>query len=313
MNGRDLTLGALAGLAVAGMVAQRRRTSRRGGLNRAANVTHPLWIGTTRRNLPGILARGVVPSGGWSPHRTDTRSAVFLTGDPEAALLYADGSLRHIKDRFQSDAAWVSRVFRTVSPDEPVLLKINVRGLPLLPDYDDISSAISSYLGELSEKVGEDVEPGVPLGDLEDAVYDAIEAVHEQRERGGVFGVIENEGEERVLALVPIHDLPVDTRASNSHHDLYDRFSIWDEDGNPHWETTQYQYAGTIPTDRIEGIYLLERSARDPDLTLPSYGYLMWPLQYNTSREAREAGAKVDFLNRKFHRYTVAEAKRLRK
>lgn len=296
MNGRDLTLGLVGALAVAGAVRQ--RSTRKGWLNRVARVTAPLWIGTTRQNLPGILARGIVPSGGTSIHRTRTRTAVFLAGDPEAALVYADGP-------------YGSRVSRTVSPHEPVLLQVNVRGLTLLPDYDDLSASIHAYLMALSEEVGEDVEPGVPLGDLEDAVYDAIEAV-EEREHGGIRGEIEDEGGERVLALVPVHALTIDTRAYRSDPDLYEGMT-WDDEGEPRWETTQYQYNGTIPTDRIEGIYLLERTARRPDLTLPSYARLVWPPQYRSIHEALDAEAKVDFLKRKFHRYTVAEAKRLRK
>ncbi len=302
MNGRDLTLGALAGLAVAGMVAQR-RTPRLGGLNRVARVTAPLWIGTTRRNLLGILAHGIVPSGGHSGHRTKTRSAVFLAGDPEAALLYADAS------------AWRGLHSRAILPDEPVLLKINVRGLTLLPDYDDIADDIQAYLKELSKKVGKEVKPGVPLGDLEDALYSAMDEVEARGDHGGIRGEIEDEGEDHVLALIPVHDLPIDTRAYHSLPELYvDNYNMtWNEEGSPRWPTTQYQYPGTIPTDRIAAIYLLERTARTPDLILPSYGYLVWPPQYETVDDAIDAGAEVDFLKRKFHQYTLAEAKRLRK
>lgn len=292
MNGRDLTLGALAGLAVAGLVAQRRR----GGLNRVARVMAPLWIGTTRRNLPGILAHGIIPSGGYSEHRTKTKGAVFLAGDPEAALLYADARRGST---------------RANSPNDPVLLKVDVRGLALLPDYDDLAADIQAYLMELSEEVGEDVEPGVPLGDLEDAVYDAIETIEERRERGGIRAEIEDEGDERVLALIPIHDLSINTRAYRSDPDLYEGMT-WDEDGDPRFETTQYQYLGTIPVQRIDGIYLLERTARKPDLTLPSYGHLVWPRTYPTLQDALNADADVQFLKRKFHRYSVQDAKRLR-
>jgi len=301
VNGRTLTLGIAAGLAVAGLVAKR-RAPRLGGLNRVVRVTAPLWIGTTRRNLLGILARGVVPSGGHSGHRTKTDSAVFLAGDPEAALLYADASSR----RFDS---------RAILPDEPVLLKINVRGLTLLPDYDDIADNIQAYLKELSEEVGEEVKPGVPLGDLEDALYSAMDEVEARGDHGGIRGEIEDEGDDRVLALIPIHDLPIDTRAYHSFHELYvDNYNMtWNEEGSPRWPTTQYQYLGTLPTDRIAAIYLLERTARTPDLILPSYGHLVWPPQYETVDDAIDAGAKVDFLERKFHQYTVAEAKRLRK
>lgn len=292
MSGRTLALGLVGALAVAGAVRRRSR----GGLNRVARVTAPLWIGTTRRNLPGILAHGIVPSGGYSEHRTKTKGAVFLAGDPEAALLYADARRGST---------------RANSPNDPVLLKVDVRGLTLLPDYDDLAAAIQVYLMELSEEVGEDVEPGVPLGDLEDAVYDAIEIIEEQRERGGIRAEIEDEGDERVLALIPVHDLTVDRRASRSQPDLYDDMT-WDQDGDPRWSTTQYQYIGTIPVQRIEGIYLLERTARKPDLTLPSYGHLVWPKAYPTLQDALDADADVQFLKRKFHRYSVQDAKRLR-
>lgn len=289
-----LALGTVAGLA--GLALARVRHGR-GGLNRVARVDGSLWIGTTRQNLAGILAHGITPSGGYSVHRTKTRGAVFLAGDPEAALLYAD-------------SASGSRASRTNTPSDPVLLEINVQDLELRPDYDDIASDIESYLGELADAVGENVEPGVPLGDLEDAVYDAIEDVERRREHGGVRGEIEDDGDDRVLAIVPIHDLPVDSRAFRTAPDLYDVMD-WDWNGKPRWGTTQYQHLGTLPVERIAAVYVLTRGPRKPDLVLPSYGYLAWPTaRYENPEEAAEAGAPVDFLKRRFHRYTVAEARR---
>lgn len=290
MNGRDLVLCGLGALAVASVAR------RRGGLNRAARVDGSLWIGTTRQNLAGILAHGITPSGGYSVHRTKTRHAVFLAGDAEGALIYAD-------------SASGSRTSSANAPYDPVLLEIDAHGLVLRPDYDDLSADIQAYLGDLSDEVGEDVEPGVPLGDREDAVLDAIEQVEERREHGGIRGEIEDDGEDRVLALVPIHDLPVDSRAYRADPDLYEGMG-WN-DGDPRWETTQYQHLGTLPVERITGVYVLARGPRKADLVLPSYGYLTWPPRYEDPESAIEAGSDVSFLKRRFHRRTVAEAKRL--
>jgi len=296
MNGRALTLAASASLALAAL-ASRKRT--RGGLNRVARVDTSLWIGTTRQNLARILAEGVRPSGGYSVHRTKTKTAVFLAGDPEGALLYAD-------------AASGSRASRSNGPTDPVLLEIDAQGLALRPDYDDIGPDIQAYLMDLAEQIGQDVEPGVPLGDLEDAVLDAIEAIEGNRERGGIRGEVEDDGDDRVLVIVPIHDLPVDSRGYRVDPELYDTLA-W-RDGEPRLETTQYQHLGILPPGRIAAVWTLARGKPVPgrkDRTVSSYGYLVWPSRYEDPEEAVEAGASLAFLKRRFRRYTVAEARRL--
>ena len=113
-----LAIAAIA--ALAGLAAARRRGSRS-----TLHGHQTLWVGTHRDNLPGILEQGLLPSGGWSPHRTKSAGAVFLTDSPEAALLYADASPSH----------------------EPVLLEVDAKGLELHPDTDDIQNEMASVTG----------------------------------------------------------------------------------------------------------------------------------------------------------------------
>ena len=104
-----LAIAAIA--ALTGLAAVRRRGSRS-----TQHGHQTLWVGTHQENLPGILEHGLLPSGGWSPHRTKSAGSVFLTDSPEAALLYANASPSH----------------------EPVLIEVDVTGLDLHPDTDDI-------------------------------------------------------------------------------------------------------------------------------------------------------------------------------
>jgi hypothetical protein len=274
---------------VAAVAAVGKAKGPQGWANRAARVDK-LWIGTKRYNLAGILDRGVVPSGGQSVHRTKTRSAVFLAGDPEAALIYAD----------HDDPGGPASV------NDPILLEVDTRGLALLPDYDDVD--IGPLLEELSTRVGADIEPGVPLGELESAVEDALYELEDGDHL--VRAEIEDEGDDRVLAIIPGHRLPVDDRVSHLQPDLYDELD-W-RDGDVKLLTTQYQYHGVIPLDRVH-VYALARGGKRPgDLELKSYNHLVYPYKrfYNVV-DAAEADAPIEFLRRRFRRYTPAEARRL--
>lgn len=236
---------------------------------------------------------GLIPSGGSSVHRTKTRDAVFLAGDPEAALLYAD--------------ATASSRARTTHPNDPVLIEVEPRGLRLLPDYDDVD--IGPFLAELSDRVGAEVVPGEPLGELESEVQDALWEMQDDPDGWGVQAEVEDEGDERVLAIVPLYRISVNSKAYRAAPEIYEHLSA-DDDGNTAWETTQYQHRGPIPLDQIRAIYVLARGGRPADLNLTSYGHLSFPGKFYDVDEAIDAGATVSFLTRRFRRFTPAEAKR---
>lgn len=277
----------------AALTATGRTGPSRGSVNRAVTPREPLWVGTTRKNLPGILEQGLIPSGGSSVHRTKTRSAVFLAGDATAALLYAD-------------AAANPRA-RATDPDDPVLIEVEPRGLRLLPDYDDVD--IGPFLDELSDRVGAEIVPGEPLGELESEVQDALWGMEDDPDGWGVKAEVEDEGDERVLAIVPIHRISVNRGAYRDAPEIYEDLAV-DGDGDRVWETTQYQHQGPIPLDRIRAIYVLARGGRSADLSLTSYGYLSFPDKFYDVSEAIDAGATISFLTRRFHRLTPAEARR---
>lgn len=236
---------------------------------------------------------GLIPSGGSSVHWTKTRDAVFLAGDPEAALLYAD-------------AAATSRA-RATHPNDPVLIEVEPRGLHLLPDYDDVD--IVPFLAELSDRVGAEIVPGEPLGELESEVQDALWDMEDDPDGWGVRAEVEDEGDERVLAIVPLHRISVNEEALGAAPWIYEGLPV-DVDGGAVWETTQYQHRGPIPLDQIRAIYVLARGGRSADLSLNSYGRLSFPGKFYNAREAIDAGATISFLVRRFHRFTPAEAKR---
>ena len=110
MNGRDLTLGTLAGLAVAGLVVQRRRGS-------YAKRTL-LYHGTSTEELPGFLAG------------TTDDDGLYLTSNDGNALEYAEEKanevggepvvlvfdLERLSGKLEPDWKWLPRdmQFRTV-------------------------------------------------------------------------------------------------------------------------------------------------------------------------------------------------------
>ena len=277
----------------AALTATGRTGPSRGSVNRAVTPRESLWVGTTRKNLPGILEQGLIPSGGSSVHRTKTRSAVFLAGDATAALLYADAAANHRA--------------RATDPDDPVLIEVEPRGLRLLPDYDDVD--IGPFLDELSDRVGAEIVPGEPLGELESEVQDALWGMEDDPDGWGVKAEVEDEGDERVLAIVPLHRISVNRDAYGADSEIYEDLTV-DGDGTPVWETTQYQHQGPIPLDRIRAIYVLARGGRSADLSLTSYGHLSFPSKFYDAGEAIDAGATISFRTRRFHRLTPAEARR---
>lgn len=121
-------------LARAGSKARRSR-GRRGSLSRVVDAPLTLYHGTSIENLAGILrAKALAPGAGYSPHRTKTGGAVFLTDELVNATMYG--------------AAWGDGVPFAV-------FEIDTNGLTVLPDYDDSGEIIAIDLSELEQHLRE--------------------------------------------------------------------------------------------------------------------------------------------------------------
>jgi hypothetical protein len=284
-----LAIAAIA--AVAALAAARRRGSRS-----TQHGHQTLWVGTHRDNLPGILDHGLLPTGGWSPHRTKSAGAVFLTDSPEAALLYADASPSH----------------------EPVLLEVDAKGLELHPDTDDIQNEMASLLYELQDRTG---LPYLSHGaKLTEAQAELVEDVLEEIQEEEVFDFpltagVSYESADPQLIVRPINSLPIDTRATRAVPELYEEMSEH-EDGEPRLAAEQWQHLGPIPVHRIQAVHTL--SSR-PDQTWPSYGWLELDSDQidlddllDGRLQAADLYELVRFRQRGFQKLSTEEARRLK-
>jgi len=250
MHGTPLTLGAVALLYLAARAGE-------GGSRAPAVAQHPdtLWVGTTARNLLGILAHGLVPRAGWSPHRTDTRDAVFLTDEPEAALMYADVG----------------------AANTPVLLEVDVSGLLLVPDYDDIEVQLDALLWQLNsgDSGTEDhgIQPGKILSQqVAEHAEGALEWILSQSDQDAIQAEIVWREEGPYLAVRPLVGLQVDTRLMRQFPELYEDLA-WRQ-GHIFFMSNQYQHRGTIPTSRIRQV-LVPVTPKQATVTLTGHGYLV--------------------------------------
>ena len=249
--------------------------------------TDTLWIGTTRKNLPGILRDGLVPNAGDSLHNTRSRGNVYLAGEPEAALLYADAH------------TIVGR--RNPTQHEPALIEVDTRGLRLEPDWDDLALEIHDYVKALED------DSGVLLAERGDtplipqqveAVQEAIEELQQQEWVVGPYGSIEWFDEGPRLTIVPVHGLPIADVQGNT--ELLDDGSIGsDSSGDPVYEATQYLHRGALPLSRVKGIYIPARRAK-ADMTLTSYGHVV-----------KRPGEGLGWRTIRFRRLSPVEARRL--
>ena len=254
-----------------------------------------LWIGTTRRNLPGILQHGLVPGAGASPHGTRSTGNVFLA-DITGALMYADA---------YGDMRWPTGARkRRKTGEEPALIRVNTAGLDLEPDTDDLDTEIDEYLDAVA------TESGVDVYDRRDEVLDAAEAEaveaaievlhHEPVGAGTVYGALVDTPKGDVLGIVPVHriGIPEEVYAWPDLVMDYAEF-IADPYGDGYAvETLQYMHRGPIPLSRVTGVYILARRAR-PDLVLETYNRIV-------SRGRRAWWPKL-----RFRRLTGPQARRL--
>ena len=126
-----------------------------------AHVEPPsiVYHGTHAKNLPSILRSGsLTPKGGYSPHRTVTRDATFVTDTLPSALMYSTAG---------------------VDDAHAIVFEIKSEGLALRPDLDDAGLLIDADLEELHRilniddgdlRIGEQIPD-----DLFDEVVDALQ------------------------------------------------------------------------------------------------------------------------------------------
>jgi hypothetical protein len=206
-----------------------------------------LWVGTHSGNIEGILAQGLIPRGGESVHRTKSR-AVFLTDSVEAALMYASADPQF----------------------DPILVKVNVEGLELFPDTDDIGSEIGEYLSIIERETGvEWLEDGMVLTEADaDSIEDSIEAM--DASEFNISARVDRSGGEPILKIYPAVCVPPDSRALEERPQIYESLEF-NGDGEPCVMAGQWQHYGTIDKSRIMAVY---KPSPNGELRVESYGRL---------------------------------------
>lgn len=247
-----LALAAVA--ALAGLSAIKSRSGSKSvplpmmGSRSKAHGMKTLWIGTHSGNIDGIVKQGLIPRGGESVHRTKSR-AVFLTNSPEAALMYASADPRF----------------------SPVLVEVNVEGLELFPDTDDIGQELAEYMSLLEQRSGvEWLEDGRVLTEEEaESIEEAIEAIGEDGEFNISARVSVINGD-NILVVYPTVCVPPDSRALEVRPQIYEDLEF-DANGDPCVMAGQWQHYGVIDKSKIVGIYT---PSADGELPVRSYGKL---------------------------------------
>jgi hypothetical protein len=209
-----------------------------------------LYHGTTAMLLPMLLEHGLVPSaetGSASRHRTQTRTAVFLASDPEAALMYAS--------------------------DPVAILEIDAVGLDVDPDYDDIAFDLAILLPDLRTRVMDatgvawDPEIGAEVPEalvraVSRAVSDMGDEASDSEGSAVRLSVETSDDGTPVLYVDPVVLLPVDEsylrdpEVDENYHD--DDMLVWQE-GSPLYPAYQYLHRGTVPPARIRAVWVRSR------------------------------------------------------
>lgn len=196
-------------------------------------VPETLYHGTSLQNLRGIAKKGIVAGGGYSPHRTKTRTAVFLASSPEAACIYA-----------------------AAHGECPVVLAVHTPGMRLEPDYDDASTTLSVDLDELSSLVGKELRIGQTLSDnVQAKVERAIERLNDyggDRAEPVSLDVAIVKGKAYLTAR-PHVGISI-AQASYEAMDHYPDIS-WEE-GRPRLVTEQFLLRESVSPARIREVYV---------------------------------------------------------
>ncbi len=165
-----------------------------------------LYHGTNFSNLIGILTKGLVPSGGYSRHRTKTRNAIFLTDSMDGAFGYA-------KD------------YRGA-----IILEINTTNLPIEPDYDDVGDKLDKELDEINSEFGTELEIGSVVSDeLEIKIEEYQEQWGSESGTPPIISIEDNK-----LYAEPYVFFSIDDSELNDNPEVYDYDSeILFSDGTP--------------------------------------------------------------------------------
>lgn len=203
------------------------------------NHDEPLLHGTSTKNLRGIMQRGLVPGGGYSPHRTKTAKAVFFTDSLPMAMMYASAFERR---------------------DAICVVAVDVKGLALEPDWDDAATGIEVQLDELRKAVrNNDLELGKEIPE------DLVEKVEHEIEGWDMWGsrmlsVEYDKSRRAVLYVEPYVEMNVETPGVSP--EAYDNSDINFNDGEAMLTARQFMCLCVVPTSRVQGAFLNAAAVR---------------------------------------------------
>ncbi len=214
-----------------------------------------LWAGTQRSNLASIFEKGLIPQGGPIIHHTKASGSVFLAGSKEGAWRYAD---------------WTPTA-------SPAIVEVDVEGLDLILDTDDVDREYAYFIRSIEEASGVSVAHDAPVSEDDvDAVRDAIEQVVDSQDYALTAEVVEGEDGARFV-VHPFVAIPLDPFFMRLDQDqrieLEDQVDnvYYNHRGEPHQRVEQYQHVGPIPPERIVCAYVRGRGVK-PDLELLNFG-----------------------------------------
>ncbi len=229
--------------------------SRQAGSCSVRHGKHRLWVGTQRSNLASIFEKGLIPQGGPTIHHTKTSGSVFLAGSREGAWRYADWS--HAAD--------------------PAIVEVDVEGLDLILDMDDVEREYKDFIRSIKEASGVSVAHDAPVPEDDvDAVLDAIAQVIDGQDYALTAEVVEDKDGARFV-VHPFVAIPLDPFFMRLDQDqrieLEDQVDsvYYDHRGEPHQRIEQYQHVGPIPPGRIVCAYVRAKGQK-PDIQLLNFG-----------------------------------------
>lgn len=230
--------------AVAALVGVSRRRAR--GSRTIHHGQDTLYIGTSEENVTSIIEKGIIPSGGWSPHLTKTRTSVFLTDSIEGARMYAN----HPGKR-------------------PAIIEVDATGLGLHPDMDDLATVLPYYKSDIEEVYGEKIpDEDTDMTDeeverMEEAIESAIHAWD-----GINYIEIHYEANAPRIRYIPYVKIPVDDNGFRLNTDEYEHLDSGEE--GPSLGVLQYQHHGPIDKSKLRAVYILNNEG---DTEIKDYSF----------------------------------------